>query len=108
MSVINDESLSLKLFVILWRELQSITKCIAKDIKNYGLNPTEFAVRELLYSKSDQSIQKLGDKILLASSSITYASNISEGIELMDTIFPQHKGGIQQIFGSLDYMEKKW
>lgn len=64
-------------------------------------------MRELLYSKSDQSIQKLGDKILLASSSITYASNISEGIELMDTIFPQHKGGIQQIFGSLDYMEKK-
>ena len=93
MSVINDESLYLKLFVILWRKLQSITKCIAKDIKNYGLIPTEFAVRELLYSKSDQLIQKLGDKILFASSSITYASNISEGIELMDTIFPQHKGG---------------
>lgn len=64
-------------------------------------------MRELLYSKSDQSIQKLGDKILLASSSITYASNISEGIELMDTIFPQHNEGIRQIFGSLDYIEKK-
>lgn len=50
-------------------------------------------MRELLYSKDNQLIQKLGDKILLASSSITYASNLSEGIELMDTIFPQHKGG---------------
>ncbi len=33
-SVINDESLSLKLFVILSRELQSITKRIEKDQKN--------------------------------------------------------------------------
>ncbi len=70
--VINDESLSLKLFVLLSKELQSITKRIEKDIKMYGLNPTEFAVLKLLYSKGDQPIQKLEDKILLASSSITY------------------------------------
>ncbi|EOO28602.1 hypothetical protein ICM_02386 [Bacillus cereus BAG1X2-3] len=50
MSVINDESLSLKLFVILSRELQLITKRIEKDIKIYGLNSTEFAVLELLYN----------------------------------------------------------
>lgn len=63
MSVIKDESLSLKLLAILSRVAQSITKRIEKAIKIYGLNPTEFAVLELLYSKSDQSIQKLGDKI---------------------------------------------
>ncbi|MDT3498168.1 MarR family transcriptional regulator [Bacillus toyonensis] len=131
MSVINDESLSLKLFVILSRAVQSITKCIEEDIKSYGLNPTEFAVLELLYSKGDQPIQKIGDKILLASSSITYvvdklekkrflirkpcpkdrrvtyASITSEGIELMDIIFPQHKEAIRQIFGGWDYIEKK-
>ena len=114
MSVINDESLSLKLFVTLSRAAQAITKRIEEDIKSYGLNPTEFAVLELLYSKGDQPIQKIGDKILLASSSITYvvdrwekkrlklcpkdrrvtyASITSEGIELMHTIFPQHKRG---------------
>ena len=71
MSVINDESLSLKLFVILSRELQPITKRIEKDQKIYGLNPTEFAVLELLYRKADQPI-KNGDNILLASSNITY------------------------------------
>ncbi|OUA10515.1 MarR family transcriptional regulator [Bacillus thuringiensis serovar finitimus] len=63
MSVINDESLSLKLFVILSRELQSITKRIEKDKKIYGLNPTEFAVLELLYSKADQPIKNLGQDI---------------------------------------------
>ncbi|MED3054276.1 MULTISPECIES: MarR family winged helix-turn-helix transcriptional regulator [Bacillus] len=131
MSVINDESLSLKLFVTLSRAAQAITKRIEEDIKSYGLNPTEFAVLELLYSKGDQPIQKIGDKILLASSSITYvvdklekkgflirkpcprdrrvtyASITSEGIELMDIIFPQHKEAIRQIFGGLDYIEKK-
>ena len=71
-SVINDESLSLKLFVILSRELQSITKRIEKDQKIYGLNPTEFAVLKLLYSKGDHSIQNLETKILLASRRITY------------------------------------
>lgn len=129
--MINDESLSLKLFVILSRELQPITKRIEKDLKIYRLNATEFAVLELLYSKGDQPIQKIGDKILLASSSITYvvdkvekkrflirkpcpkdrrvtyASTTLEGIELMDTIFPQHKEAIRQIFGGLDYIEKK-
>ncbi|PEX41049.1 MarR family transcriptional regulator [Bacillus cereus] len=65
MSVINDESLSLKLFVILSRELQSITKRIEKDKKIYGLNPTEFAVLELLYRKADQPIKKWGTKYYL-------------------------------------------
>ncbi|PEQ33553.1 MarR family transcriptional regulator [Bacillus cereus] len=68
MSVIKDESLSLKLLAILSKVVQSITKRIEEDTKSYGLNPTEFAVLELLYSKGDQPIQK----ILLANISITY------------------------------------
>ncbi|WP_143522293.1 MarR family winged helix-turn-helix transcriptional regulator, partial [Pseudomonas sp. 2822-17] len=43
-----------------------------EDIKGFGLNTTEFAVLELLYSKGDQPIQKIGEKVLIASSSITY------------------------------------
>lgn len=65
MSVINDESLSLKLIAILSRELQPITKRIEKDLKIYGLNATEFAVLELLYSKADQPIKKLRTKYYL-------------------------------------------
>ena len=36
------------------------------------MNPTEFAVLELLYHKGNQPLQQIGDKILLASGSITY------------------------------------
>src|SRR5690625_891605 len=67
-----DMELSLKLFVVLSRAFEAIQKEVAKDIRSYGLNPTEFAVLELLYNKGEQPIQKIGEKVLLASSSITY------------------------------------
>ena len=131
MSSIENEDLSLKLFVVLSRAVQSVTKRVEEDIKRYGLNPTEFAVLELLFNKGDQPIQKIGEKILLASSSITYvvdklekkqllvrkpcpkdrrvtyASITSAGTELLSNIFPQHKEAIQQIFGGLDSAEKE-
>lgn len=131
MASADQQDLSLKLFVVLSRAVQSVTKRVEEDIKNYGLNPTEFAVLELLFSKGDQPIQKIGEKILLASSSITYvvdklekkqllvrkpcptdrrvtyASITPEGEELMNTIFPEHKEAIQEIFGGLDAKEKE-
>src|SRR5690625_6516284 len=62
----NESELSLKLFVVLTRALQSIEKQAIKDIKSHGLNLTEFAVLELLYHKGDQPIQAFGRKVLLA------------------------------------------
>ncbi|GAE35948.1 transcriptional regulator [Halalkalibacter akibai JCM 9157] len=105
-------------------------KRVEEDIKSYGLNPTEFAVLELLYSKGDQPIQKIGEKVLLASSSITYvvdklekkqlimrrpcpkdrrvtyAAITDEGTSLMADIFPKHREAIVEIFGGLDGKEK--
>ncbi|NCC80334.1 MAG: MarR family transcriptional regulator, partial [Clostridia bacterium] len=52
-----DEKLSLKLFVVLTRALDSVRKSIEKEIRSYGLNPTEFAVLELLYNKGEQTVQ---------------------------------------------------
>jgi len=126
-----DQDLSLKLFIVLTRAMQSITKRVEEDIRNYGLNTTEFAVLELLYHKGDQPIQKIGEKILLASSSITYVVDKLEkknlivrkpcpidrrvtfavitekGQELMDDYFPKHKQALQEIFGGLDNEEKE-
>lgn len=128
---LEDSKISLKLFVVLNRALQSIQKKVVKDIKRYGLNLTEFAVLELLYNKGEQPIQKIGKKVLLASSSITYvvdrleekkfikrracpndrrviyAHLTDEGKELMEKTFPEHEEAISKIFGGLTIEEKK-
>lgn len=125
-----DEELSLKLFVVLTRTLNAIKKRVEEDIRSLGLNPTEFAVLELIYHKGDQPIQKIGEKVLIASSSITYVvdklekknllrrrpcsedrrviyATITEaGKELMSEVFPKHKQAIREIFGGLNVEEK--
>lgn len=126
-----DIELSLKLFVVLSRAFEAIQKQVAKDIRRYGLNPTEFAVLELLYSKGEQPIQKIGEKVLLASSSITYVVDKLEkkeylvrkacakdrrvtyavitdaGQSLMNKIFPEHKESLREIFAGLNSVEKE-
>lgn len=125
------EELSLKLFVVLNRAFESIKKRVEQDIKNLGLNTTEFAVLELIYNKGDQPIQKIGEKVLIASSSITYvvdklekksllerkpcpkdrrityATITAEGKKLMENMFPKHKTAIHEICAGLDDKEKE-
>lgn len=125
-----EEELSLKLFVVLTRALESIKRRVEEDIKLSGLNPTEFAVLELIYSKGDQPIQKIGIKVLIASSSITYVVDKLEkkkllkrkpcpkdrrvthvsiteaGTNLMNDIFPKHRQAINEICAGLDINEK--
>ncbi|MCA1030912.1 MarR family transcriptional regulator [Bacillus timonensis] len=127
----NETNLSLKLFIVLSRANRAIADLVEEDIKTYGLNPTEFAVLELLYHKGDQPIQHIGKKVLLSSGSITYvvdklekknllerkacpndrrvtyASITTDGQELMRTIFPKHEQEINNIFSGLDHEEKK-
>src|SRR5690625_7548672 len=115
-----EEDLSLKLFIVLTRALASVRSRVEENIKEFGLNPTEFAVLELIYHKGDQPIQKIGEKVLIASSSITYvvdklekkqllkrkpcpkdrrityATITEKGTTLMDDIFPKHKAAIQR------------
>lgn len=126
-----EEDLSLKAFVVLSRALQSIKKRVEEDIKHLGLNPTEFGVLELIFNKGDQPIQKIGEKVLIASSSITYvvdklekkkllerkachkdrrityAAITKDGSELMNKVFPKHKAAMKEIFGGLDIKEKE-
>src|SRR5690625_853112 len=130
-NTVEENALSLKLFVVLTRALQSIEKHVIADIKNHGLNLSEFAVLELLYNKGDQPIQKIGQKVLLASSSmtyvvdklekkeylrrracsedrrVTYATITEKGKILMDDIFPKHKEAIDQTMGGLNSNEKE-
>lgn len=126
-----DIELALKLFVVMSRSTQSVQKRVVEDIRRYGLNQTEFAVLELLYNKGGQPIQKIGKKILLASSSmtyvidkleekklierkacsedrrVTYAHITDKGYQLMDDIFPQHAKALSNLFASLTTKEKQ-
>ncbi|MEB7065282.1 MarR family transcriptional regulator [Mammaliicoccus sciuri] len=117
---------SLKALVGIKRTNDTLDRIVKQDMKNYGLNITEFAVMELLYHKGDQPIQKVKQRILIASSSttyvidqlvkkgyvtrrqdeqdkrITYAVLTESGHKLMERIFPQHAETIEKAFSILD------
>lgn len=126
-----DTERALKLFIILSRASKVLLEEANKLIEKHGLNPTEFAVLELLYHKGRQPIQKIGQKILLTSGSmtyvvdklekrgliervyctedkrITYMSITCKGNELIDEIFPQHAKNIQNIMSALSPDEQE-
>lgn len=116
---------SLKAFVGLNRTLDTLEKIVQRDVKNYGLNITEFAVLELLYNKGPQPIQRIRDRVLIASSSISYvvsqleekgwllrekdlrdkriynATLTEKGQQFMVDIFPQHAITLEHAFSVL-------
>ncbi|MEK3805209.1 MULTISPECIES: MarR family winged helix-turn-helix transcriptional regulator [unclassified Metabacillus] len=126
-----DIEQSLKLFIVLSRAHRAINDQVNKQITSFGLNPTEFAVLELLYHKGEQPLQQIGGKILLASGSITYVvdkleqkqlltrkacekdrrvtfAQITEnGKQLIERIFPAHQERLNEIVGILSEEEKQ-
>ncbi|MDW4393430.1 MarR family transcriptional regulator [Staphylococcus saprophyticus] len=117
--------ISLNTFVGLNRTLDHLMKIVKTDVQRYGLIVTEFAVMELLYNKGDQPIQRIGNRVLIASSSITYvvdkleekgcvvrqrnekdkrvtnASLTDKGRSMMDEIFPDHASTLESTFSVL-------
>lgn len=117
---------SLKLFIVLSRAYKVFNEKVNAEIQKSGLNPTEFAVLELLHHKGPQPLQHIGNKILLASGSITYvvdkleqkgylkrvtcptdrrithASITAEGTALIESIFPAHEAYIHDLMSVLD------
>ena len=124
-----DISQSLKVFIALSRVHRSVMDTTNKSIQSNGLNPTEFAVLELLY-KGGQPLQQIGERILIASGSITYvvdklekkglvkripcpndrrviyAQLTESGENFIASIFPGHEKVIHQSFEMLTKDEK--
>ena len=120
-----EDKLALKALVVLMRSSQTVQDIVKQDMEKYGVNPTEFAVLELLYHKGELPIQHIGKKILLASSSITYVVDKLEGKGFVERIacpndrrvtyasiteagkrfiegaFPQHEKRIEEVFAPL-------
>ncbi|EEL51669.1 MULTISPECIES: MarR family winged helix-turn-helix transcriptional regulator [Bacillus cereus group] len=131
---LNDErediSQSLKVFIALSRVHRAVMNTTNKSIQSNGLNPTEFAVLELLYHKGGQPLQQIGERILIASGSITYvvdklekkglvkripcpndrrviyAQLTAEGEAFIASIFPNHEKVIHDSFEMLTKEEK--
>jgi len=121
---------SLKLFIVLSRAHKAIHESTNQFFQKNGLNPTEFAVLELLFHKGRQPLQKIGNKILLASGSITYvidklekrgfinrvscpsdrritfAEITTEGEAFMATLFPEHEKQLHEMMSALNPDEK--
>lgn len=126
----NEIKQSLKLYIVLSRANKAINEVTNQFFQQHGLNPTEFAVLELLYHKGRQPLQQIGNKILLASGSITYVidklekrgyldrvscpsdrrvtfAEITEsGADFMKKLFPEHEENLHELLNVLTPEEK--
>lgn len=126
-----EKEKELKALTVMLKASGTVEKCLKRDILEYHLNPTEFSVMELLYSKGKQPIQIIGKKVLIASSSITYVIDKLEekdfveripnakdrrvtlvqltekGLRKMDESFSMHKESIAKLFKQFDANELK-
>ena len=126
-----DSRKSLKLYIVLSRAHKAINETTNQFIQQQGVNPTEFGVLELLYHKGSQTLQQIGQKILLASGSITYvvdklesrgylvrtacakdrrvtyAEISDEGRAFMEKVFPIHEQRMHELMSVLTSEEKE-
>lgn len=127
----DNQTLSLKLFVVLSKAYKVAMDRAVKDMKRNGLSAAEFSVLELLYHKGRTPLQPIGDKILVTSGSITYTvdklerkgylkrvehpedrrvtyAEITEaGSALFDQIFPSHATLVEKLMDGVSPEEKQ-
>lgn len=120
----------LKLYITLSRAYRAILAHDERDVRRYGLNLTEFAVLELLYHKGPQPLQRIGERILITTGTITYVIDkleqkgllfrnpcekdrrkfyavLSEdGKALISKIFPEHAQNLAFALGGLSSEEQ--
>ena len=72
-----------ELYTVLSRAHSWVNAHAMRDIRCHNLNPTEFAILELLYHKGPRPLQQIGGKILISSGNITYAVDKLEEKELL-------------------------
>ncbi|MCZ0717645.1 MarR family winged helix-turn-helix transcriptional regulator [Aerococcus kribbianus] len=113
------------------RANQYILDILKRDMRQYGLSENEFTVLELLYNRGPQAIQKIGQRILIPNSSLTYvidrleakelakreknpddrriimASITHLGREKMEAAFASHTQCIAAIFANLTSQERQ-
>ena len=122
---------NLKLVIAMARTYNELFFQIEKSIQEFELNISEFGVLEMLYHKGDQPVQKVAEKILVTSGTITYVINKLEkkqlvirrkcnkdkrvyyvsltekGEEYISHIFSKHKEFLNDLFKDLSEENKR-
>jgi MarR family 2-MHQ and catechol resistance regulon transcriptional repressor len=126
-----EQTLALKLCVVLTRANNALHRHAEADIARHGLTPGEFAILEALYHKGPLMLGDVQRKILVSSAGVTYlvdrleAGGLAErrhspddrrtryaaltpaGEELMRCIFPDHAAALTRALDGLDSEEKE-
>jgi MarR family transcriptional regulator, 2-MHQ and catechol-resistance regulon repressor len=116
-------------FLLLMQTSKAVHDRIKEEMSKNKLNITEFSVLEVLYHKGKQTIQQIGNCILISSGSMTYVidkleqkgllnrsdcpsdrraihvSLTEDGNEFMDKIMPKYHQVVDDMFDSLDSEE---
>lgn len=117
---------NLKLVIATARIYNVMFSKIEKNIQEYGLNISEFGVLEMLFHKGEQPVQKIAEKILVTSGTVTYVIDklvkkelvyrrkcdkdkrifyvclTAKGEELISQVFPKHKDFLDDILSGVD------
>ena len=113
-------------YLVLMQTSKAIQERIRIEMIKNKISITEFSVLEVLYLKGKQTIQQIGNSILISSGSMTYVIDkleqkgllnrnacpddrrvihvtlTDEGMDMMDKIIPKHQELIDYMFGSLN------
>jgi MarR family 2-MHQ and catechol resistance regulon transcriptional repressor len=120
----------LKTLTILLRATNFIQEKIKEDVFRYDLNLSEFGALEVLYHKGPLPVQAICEKVLIASSSMSYViENLikkeliekikdpsdrrihivhltDKGVRLFDDIYPKHLAHMRSVIDALDASEE--
>ena len=118
-------------YLLLMKTTKAIQERIRRVMITNKLNITEFSVLEVLFLQGKQTIQQIGNSILIASGSMTYVIDkleekgllnrnacpddrrvihvilTEDGNDLMQKIMPNHQDMVNNMFGSLTEDESK-
>jgi MarR family transcriptional regulator, 2-MHQ and catechol-resistance regulon repressor len=113
-------------FLVLMQTSKAVQDRMKLEMTKNNLSITEFSVLEVLYQKGKQTIQHIGNSILVSSGSMTYVIDrleqkgflnrsdcpddrrvihvtlTADGNKLVENIMPKHQEWVDNIFSSLN------
>lgn len=125
-----ENDLNLKLMISLSRSLSMVHKETMRNMKDFGLTPSQFMVLEVLYHKGDMRVCEITEKILTSGGNMTvviqnltkenyvikkatpgdrrsYQLSLTEkGRSIMEEVFPRHLEIMKETMDGLDEEEK--